>query len=235
MVSLLHMYLYIYVCIFLLSLFRCVNPGICLTYVNGLYSKTISVKQMSFYSFSQTGGHSITFSINSAIGCAVLYILQSGVFELIDQWHFAIAVCDANFNWMRRSNGYYFLRIHTCPLRHCGDILGTAWLQATGAMWLFERWHFSRTIFHCEYGWVATGHRSIPPCVNTVCCETSSWLSCPPPPPPSAVTERHTLHTHTHPCILLSHIHLHHCFNQQLESGSSSSPADRKERVEINW
>lgn len=33
--------------------------------MNCLYSKADSVKQMSFYSFLQTGGHSITFSINS--------------------------------------------------------------------------------------------------------------------------------------------------------------------------
>lgn len=32
-------------------------------------------------------------------GYAWLYILQPRIFELIDQWHFAVVLCDANFNY----------------------------------------------------------------------------------------------------------------------------------------
>lgn len=54
------------ICISPPCLFSCVAPGICLIlWMNCLYSKADSVKQMSFYSFLQTGGHSITFSINT--------------------------------------------------------------------------------------------------------------------------------------------------------------------------
>lgn len=55
----------IYLCIYMFCLFRYVAPGMHLIYMNCLYSKTDPMKQMGFYSFLQTGGHSIIFSINS--------------------------------------------------------------------------------------------------------------------------------------------------------------------------
>lgn len=66
--------------------------------------------------------------------------------------------------------------------RHFGPAPGFRPQRATP---LFEGWHFIRTIFGSEYGWVATGYRSIPSCVNTVLsvCFFSPFLS--------SVTERH--------------------------------------------
>ena len=35
--------------------------------------------------------------------------------------------------------------------------------------WQLERWHFIKTIFCCEYGWVQTAYRSIVACVHMRC------------------------------------------------------------------
>lgn len=58
--------------------------------------------------------------------------------------------------------------------RHFGPQPGFRPQRATP---LFERWHFIRTIFGSEYGWVATGYRSIPSRDNTGCQEIPSFLS----------------------------------------------------------
>lgn len=163
--------------------------------------KTTLRKQMSFYSFLQTGGHSITFSINSMdvhyfifgsleyLNWLTTDILQLlSVMQILTEWNVARGIISWGFTpALSISVETSWAQVGFRPLR---------------AMWLFEWWHPIRTIFRCEYGWVATGHRSIPSCVNTVCSETSSWLLFFSPVWSNRKT--HTLHTHS--CMRLSHM-----------------------------
>lgn len=82
--------------------------------MNYLYCKTTSVKQNELL-FILADRRSFHYILYQQHGCAALYILQSGVVELIDHWHFAVALCDANLNWMRRSKGYYFAKDSHLP------------------------------------------------------------------------------------------------------------------------
>lgn len=48
-------------------------------------------------------------------GYAVLYILQPRLFELIDHWHFAVVLCDANFNCRRWQRALFSKYLHMPP------------------------------------------------------------------------------------------------------------------------
>lgn len=121
---------------------------------------------MSFHSFLGTRG-SFHYIFYQHHGYVVLYIPPLELLELIERWHFAVALCDANSDCGRDSKGHYSQSIHTCLLRLGGGGGGQNWLAGAMAFatWLFERWHFIGTIFTCGYGWVQTAHRSIVFCV----------------------------------------------------------------------
>lgn len=152
---------------------------------------------MSFYSFLQTGGHSITFSINSMdvqyfTFCSQEYlnwlttdILQLlSVMQILTEWDVAMDI----ISWgltpaLSISVETFWAQPGFRPLR---------------AMWLFERWHFSRT--HLPLWIWVSGYRTQ---VNSFLCQHClPWdvflavvfffffLS--------AVTERHRLHIHIH-------------------------------------
>ena len=76
--------------------------------------KTDSLKQMSFHSFFGDRG-SFHYIFYQHHGYAVLYILQPRLFELIDHWHFAVVLCDANFNCRRWQRALFSKYSHLPP------------------------------------------------------------------------------------------------------------------------
>lgn len=100
-------------------------------------------------------------------------------------------------DWMRRSKRVLFPKNSHLPSPSVWSHFGAQPdFRPQRTMWLFERWHFLRTIFSCEYGWVTTRHRSIPFCVNTACREISPCQFFPP-----AAVERHFLVYRREPLI----------------------------------
>lgn len=73
---------------------------------------------MSFHPFLGTRG-SFHYIFYQHHGYVVLYIPPLELLELIERWHFAVALCDANSDCGRDSKGHYSQSIHTC-LRRLG-------------------------------------------------------------------------------------------------------------------
>lgn len=79
-------------------------------------------------------------------GYAAFYILRPRLFELIDHWHFPVILYDWNFNCRSSQRALFSKYSHLPP-----PIWGAGWLwESQIATWLFERWHFIKTIFSCE-------------------------------------------------------------------------------------
>lgn len=74
---------------------------------------------MGFHSFLGTRG-SFHYIFYQHHGYVVLYIPPLELLELIERWHFAVALYDANSDCGRDSKGHYSQSIHTCLLRLWG-------------------------------------------------------------------------------------------------------------------
>lgn len=130
---------------------------------------------MSFHSFLGTRGHSITFSINTMDMLCFIFCSQDYLNWLTTDILLLLSVMQ--ILTVGDSKGHYFQRIHTClfhPRRHSGVQIGYRAITCH-----VTRWHFIRTIFSCEYGWVQTGH--LPPvsicAARCLHCRTRCFLS----------------------------------------------------------
>lgn len=125
---------------------------------------------MSFSLFlAGTRGHSIIFFYQHH-GYVVLYIPPLELFELIEWWHFAVALCDAN------AVGEIAKGITLKVFTPASSVRGRRLAGGGGAP--LGRPHDCRrddilSIFTCEYGWVQAAHRSVVFCACT-CCQMSA-------------------------------------------------------------